>query len=159
MRDVALCLGLALGIVLLALLIAGCGGNAENPGQEANRIAAPRARAGSPVASAEDAVAAVRSHLDRISSCQAARDRVDRDIAAGRFNARQVFGYRTQNPLWEVAVAGDMHIPYLMWYVEQGDGTVLPSIAAATYYQSPLLHLCGQIYGDNGGTIPMPPLA
>ena len=36
----------------------------------------------------------------------------------------------------------DLHIPYVSWFVEQSDGTVLASISAATYYESPLLFMC-----------------
>ena len=150
MHDAVLLHCRKIGLVLLALMLAGCGGNSVTPAQDSSRYPAAHAGAGSPVESEEEAIAAVRAHLFRITSCQAARDRVERDIAAGKFDARQVFGYQTQNPLWEVAVSSDMHIPSLLWYVEQGDGTVLPSISAATYYQSPLLHMCGQIYAATG---------
>lgn len=151
MRDVAPGLGRKLGFLLLALFVAGCGaGTTDSAANVAGQAPAGRFESGSPVETEEAALAAVRAHLFRITSCQTARDQVEEDFAAGKFAARQVFGYQTQNPLWEVEVAGDLHIPYLYWYVEQGDGTVLPSIAAATYYQSPLLHLCGQIYAVSG---------
>lgn len=137
--------------LLVLVLLAACGDTAQAPVSGAGGAATARYGAGSPVESEEAAIAAVRGHLFLITSCQAARDRVQRDIAAGKFNARQVYTYQAQNPVWEVAVATDQHVPFVNWWVEQGDGTVVPSISAATYYQSPLLHVCGQIYAATGG--------
>ena len=142
--------------LLVLVLLAACGDSAQAPVSGASGAATARYGAGSPVASEAAAIAAVRGHLFNITSCQAARDRIDRDIAAGNFAARQVFAYQAQNPVWEVALAADLHAPFVIWWVELGDGTVVPSISAATYYQSPLLHMCGQIYTATGGELLRP---
>ena len=69
------------------------------------------------------------------------------DFADDSFDARLTSAYsiRSLSPVWEVGFAGDLHIPYVFWFVEQSDGTVLASISAATYYESPLIHKCRQI--------------
>ena len=139
------------GLVVFSLLLVACGGAAEAPVSGAGSAPGPRYGVGSPVETEAAAIGAVRAHLFHIISCQAARDRVERDLDAGKFAARQVFAYQARNPVWEVAVATDMHIPYLTWFVEQGDGAVLASISAATYYESPLLHMCRQIYAATSG--------
>ena len=135
----------ALGVLLLAVLLAACGGPADTMGPPAAGDAA-RAVADGPVDSEEAAIAAVRAHLAQIASCRAARARLERDVAQGRFSARLVAArsYWSAHPVWEVTVASDQHVPYLTWFVEQSDGTVLASIGAATYYESPLLHTCGR---------------
>ena len=129
--------------VLLALLLAACGGAGFLASGPARPHDAP-AQAGSPVNSQEAALAAVHAHLAQVTSCRAARTRLDEDFAAGRFAARLTSAYsiRRQQPVWEVEYGGDLHIPYVIWFVEQSDGTVLASISAATYYESPLLHVC-----------------
>ena len=142
-----------LGCLLVLLLLVACGDAMGAPESGAGGGSRVRFGTGSSVETEAAAIAAVREHLFDITSCQAARDRIERDLAENRFTARQVFAYQARNPVWEVAVAGDMHIPFVIWFVEQSDGTVVPSISAATYYQSPLLHTCGQIYAATGGRI------
>ncbi len=134
----------ALGICLIALLVVACGGDGSTPATGAASGPAARTGAGTAVEDREAALAAVRAHLSRITSCQAARTRFEEDFARGKFAARQItmYGLQSQSPVWEVDFAGDLHIPYVIWFVEQSDGTVLASISAATYYESPLLHMC-----------------
>ncbi len=143
MREAACRSGRAPAWMLLILLLAACGGT-ESPGSETARPRDARAQAGSPVDSKEAALAAVYAHLSQVTSCRAARMRLDDDFAAGKFDARLTSAYslRRQHPVWEVDYAGDLHIPYVIWFVEQTDGAVLASISAATYYESPLLHVC-----------------
>ena len=128
---------------MFALLLAACGGAGFLESDSARpRVA--QVQAGSPIESEAAALAAVHAHLAQVTSCRAARVRLDDDFAAGRFGARLTSAYslRRQQPVWEVGYAGDLHIPYVIWFVEQSDGTVLASISAATYYESPLLHVC-----------------
>ena len=143
----------AFGCLVVLLLLVACGDAVFGPASGAGGGARVRYGTGNSVETEAAAIAAVREHLFDITSCQAARDRIERDLAEDRFTARQVFAYQARNPVWEVAVAGDMHIPFVIWFVEQSDGTVVPSISAATYYESPLLHTCGQIYAATGGRI------
>ena len=144
MREAACHLCRMLACMLLVLLLAACGSGMEFQGSETARQRDVQTQAGSPVNSKEAALAAVHAHLSQITSCRAARIRLDEDFAAGKFDARLTAAYslRRQNPVWEVDFAGDLHIPYVIWFVEQGDGAVLASISAATYYESPLLHMC-----------------
>ena len=144
MREAACHFYRTLACMLLVLLLAACGSGMEFQGGETARQRDAQVQAGSPVNSKEAALAAVHAHLSQITSCRAARIRLDEDFAAGKFDARLTAAYsiRRQNPVWEVDFAGDLHIPYVIWFVEQGDGAVLASISAATYYESPLLHTC-----------------
>ncbi len=134
------------GLLIIWLLVA-CGGVGDTPAAEVERQAGMGAAAGKPVDTEEAAVAAVHAHLFQITSCRTASDRLEADFAGGSFDARLTSAYsiRSQNPVWEVGFAGDLHIPYVIWFVEQSDGTVLASISAATYYESPLIHMCHQI--------------
>ncbi len=135
---------LALGCCLFALLALGCGGDGSIPATGAASEPAVRSGVGAAVENREAALAAVRAHLSQITSCQAARTRFEQDFARGKFAARQItmYGLQSQSPVWEVELETDFHIPYVSWFVEQSDGTVLPSISAATYYESPLLFMC-----------------
>ncbi len=140
-----------LGCLLVLVLLVACGDAVDAPASGAGSDYTARYGTGSSVETQVAAIAAVREHLFLITSCQSARDRIEQDLAEDRFTARQVFAYQAQNPVWEVEVAGNMHLPFVIWFVEQSDGTVVPSISAATYYESPLLHMCGQIYAATGG--------
>jgi hypothetical protein len=147
----------AFGCILVVVLAIACGGSDDYPA--GGRASGPSVRTGaaSSVDSEEEALAAVREHLSQITSCQVAQSRFEKDFAQGKFVASQVLAYNVQrqSPVWEVALAtSGLHIPYLYWFVEQSDGTVLASISAATYYESPLLHMCGQIYSDRSGEGP-----
>ena len=134
----------ALGLALMVLLLAACG--VAGGFSDADTAPQPALRGGAdaPIRSKEAALAAVRTHLSEIISCREAHGRLEQDFSQGLFEARLTSAYslRTQSPVWEVAFAGDLHIPYVIWFVEQSDGTVLASISAATYYESPLHHMC-----------------
>ena len=135
---------LALGCCLFALLALACGGDGSIPATGDASGPALRSGAGTSVEDEAEALAAVRAHLSRITSCQSARTRFEQDFARGKFAARRSTRYYlySQTPVWEVELETDFHIPYVSWYVEQTDGRVLASISAATYYESPLLFMC-----------------
>lgn len=134
----------ALGCLLVVALAIGCGGDGDVPATGVASGPSVRAGLGASVEDEAAALAAVREHLSRITSCQAARTRFEEDFARGKFAAHQLtpYGVQSQSPVWEVELETDFHIPYVSWFVEQSDGTVLASISAATYYESPLLHMC-----------------
>ena len=134
----------ALGCLLVAALAIACGGDGGIPATGVASGPSVRAGLGTSVEDEEAALAAVRAHLTRITSCQAARTRFQEDFARGKFAARRSTKYYlySQTPVWEVELGTDFHIPYVSWYVEQSDGRVLASISAATYYESPLLFMC-----------------
>lgn len=134
----------ALGCLLVALLAMACGGDGSIPATGAASGPAVRNGAGTAVEDHEAALAAVRAHLSRITSCQSARNRIEKDFARGKFEARRstTYYFHSQSPVWVVELETDFHIPYVSWFVEQSDGTVLASISAATFYESPLLHMC-----------------
>ena len=144
MHEVAQSYARVLGFALIVLLLTACGSAGDFSESETAPQPALRSGADSPVDSKEAAIAAVRTHLSEIISCREAHGRLEQDFSQGMFEARLASAYslRTQNPVWEVAFAGDLHIPYVIWFVEQSDGTVLASISAATYYESPLHHMC-----------------
>lgn len=144
MRALAHQLKRALGCGLLAVLAVACGGDGSAPATGAASGPAVRSGAGTAVEDHEAALAAVRAHLSRIMPCQSARTRFEEDFARDRFTARQItqYGLQSQSPVWEVELDAGLHIPYVSWFVEQSDGTVLASISAATYYESPLLFMC-----------------
>ena len=143
MRRALLPVKRVLGGLLVCLLLVACGDGTESQAGQSSGAAALRA-AGGPVESEAAAVTAVRGHLTAITACRSALQRMERDFDQGRFGARLVTTYSFQSPypVWEVAVASEQHIPYLIWFVEQSDGTVLASISAATYYESPLIQMC-----------------
>lgn len=134
----------AFGCLLLAALAVACAGGGDAPATGAASGPAYRAGPGTAVADEAAALAAVRAHLTRITPCQAARTSFEEDFARGKFAARRSARYylHSQSPVWEVELQTVLHIPYVNWFVEQTDGTVLASISAATYYESPLLYMC-----------------
>jgi len=129
---------------LVAVLAIACADDGDFSASGAAVRPPVRAGIGAAVEDEEAALAAVRAHLSRITSCQAARTLFEEDFARGKFEARRSTRYyfHSQSPVWEVELETDLHIPYVSWYVEQTDGRVLPSISAGTYYESPLLHMC-----------------
>ncbi len=147
MHEVAQRLTRVLWITLLVLLLAACGSGLDSAGPESGGQLSVQDGSGTPVDTEEAAIAAVRAHLSHITSCRTARDNLQQDFAEDSFDARLTSAYsiRSLSPVWEVGFAGDLHIPYVIWFVEQSDGTVLASISAATYYESPLIHMCHQI--------------
>lgn len=133
----------ALGALLMCVVLIACGDGTESHAGQTGGGSALRA-AGGPVDSEAAAIAAVRGHLTAVTACRSALQRLEQDFDRGRFGARLVttYSFQSPQPVWEVAVASEQHIPYLIWFVEQSDGTVLASISAATYYESPLIQMC-----------------
>ena len=93
MQSIGHRLILALGLYLIALLAVACGGAGSSPITGAASGPAVRSGAGTAVEDHEAALAAVRAHLSRITSCQAARTRYEEDFARGKFAARQLTMY------------------------------------------------------------------
>ena len=147
MHEVAQRFTRVLCFTLLVFLLAACGSGLDSAGFKSGGQLSVQDGSGTPVDTAEAAIAAVRAHLSHITSCRTASESLQRDFADDSFDARLTSAYsiRSQSPVWEVGFSGDLHIPYVIWFVEQSDGTVLASISAATFYESPLIHMCHQI--------------